>query len=55
MVLDYKRRAADYICRKYDWDVIVQQTLYLYENNLVTSTQPGKGEESVWKENIMAQ
>ena len=55
MVLDYKRRASDYICRKYDWDVIVQQTLYLYENNLVPSTQPGKGEESVWKENIMAQ
>lgn len=54
-VLNYKRRASDYICRKYDWDVIVQQTLYLYENNLFPSTLSEKSEESVWNENIMAQ
>ena len=29
---DYKEKAAAYICRKYDWDEIVEQTLYLYQN-----------------------
>ena len=37
-VQDYKRKASDYICKKYNWDVIVQQTLYLYENRMVCST-----------------
>ena len=31
-VQDYKEKAAAYICRKYDWDEIVEQTLYLYQN-----------------------
>ena len=31
-IYDYKRRAANYICKKYDWDIVVQQTLYLYKN-----------------------
>lgn len=26
----YKKVASDYICRKYDWDAVVQQTLMLY-------------------------
>ena len=30
-VHDYQERASDYICRKYDWDVIVQKTLMLYQ------------------------
>lgn len=29
-VCDYQKKASDYICRKYDWDVIVQKTLMLY-------------------------
>ena len=37
-VQDYKRKASDYICKKYNWDVSVQQTLYLYENRMVCST-----------------
>ena len=31
-VQNNKERAADYICRKYNWDAIVEQTLYLYRN-----------------------
>lgn len=30
-VHDYQEKASDYICRKYDWDVIVQKTLMLYQ------------------------
>lgn len=30
-VYNYQEKAADYICRKYDWDVIVQKTLMLYQ------------------------
>ncbi|WP_343214635.1 glycosyltransferase [Faecalibacterium sp. An192] len=30
-VQDYQEKASDYICRKYDWDVIVQKTLMLYQ------------------------
>lgn len=30
-VHDYQERASDYICRKYDWDVIVRKTLMLYQ------------------------
>lgn len=30
IVAEYKKAASDYICRKYDWDVVVQQTLMLY-------------------------
>ena len=30
-VHDYQDKASDYICRKYDWDVIVQKTLMLYQ------------------------
>ena len=30
-VCDYQKKASDYICRKYDWDVIVQKTLMLYQ------------------------
>lgn len=30
-VRDYQKRASDYICRKYDWDIIVQKTLMLYQ------------------------
>ena len=54
-VLDYKRRASSYICRKYDWDIVVQQTLYLYENHLLPGARLEKDEESGWKENSMAQ
>lgn len=31
MVYEYQRKAADYICRKYDWNIIVKQTLMLYQ------------------------
>lgn len=30
-VHDYQEKASDYICRKYDWDIIVQKTLMLYQ------------------------
>jgi glycosyltransferase involved in cell wall biosynthesis len=30
-VLKYKNEAAEYICRKYDWDTVVSQTLQLYK------------------------
>lgn len=30
-VRDYQKKASDYICRKYDWDIIVQKTLMLYQ------------------------
>lgn len=30
-VQDYQEKASDYICRKYDWNVIVQKTLMLYQ------------------------
>ena len=30
IVAEYKKAASDYICRKYDWDAVVQQTLMLY-------------------------
>jgi glycosyltransferase involved in cell wall biosynthesis len=32
VVAYYKRRAAEYICKKYDWDEVVRKTLALYEN-----------------------
>ena len=30
-VQDYQEKASDYICRKYDWNVIVRKTLMLYQ------------------------
>lgn len=30
-VHNYQEKASDYICKKYDWDVIVQKTLMLYQ------------------------
>lgn len=30
-VCDYQEKASDYICRKYDWNVIVEKTLMLYQ------------------------
>ena len=30
-VQDYQEKTSDYICRKYDWEVIVQKTLMLYQ------------------------
>jgi glycosyltransferase involved in cell wall biosynthesis len=30
-VMEYKARTADFICNKYNWDEVVQQTLALYE------------------------
>ena len=33
MVEQYKSEAADYICRKYNWDDIVKKTLLLYRKN----------------------
>ena len=32
-VQKYKNAAADFICRKYDWDEITRQTLEIYEAN----------------------
>ena len=32
IVQSYRRDAADYICRKYDWDTIVCQTMSLYQD-----------------------
>ena len=31
LVLDYKEKAADYICEKYNWDYVVDKTLEIYE------------------------
>ncbi len=33
-VLKYKKEAADFICRKYNWDKIVDRTLELYDESL---------------------
>lgn len=33
MVHDYQENASDYICGKYDWDSIIQQTLDLYNKS----------------------
>lgn len=33
LVLGYKEKAADYICKKYDWDVVVTRTVSLYTKN----------------------
>lgn len=30
IVEEYKSRAADYICKKYDWDIVVDETLEVY-------------------------
>lgn len=30
LVSNYKQEAADYICRKYDWDTVVKKTMMLY-------------------------
>lgn len=38
-VYDYKRKAADYICKKYDWNIVMQQTLYLYKNRAMPEAQ----------------
>lgn len=32
-VRDYQEKASDYICRKYDWDSVIAQTLEIYKNN----------------------
>ena len=32
-VRKYKAKAADYICGKYDWDKIVQNTVKLYQKS----------------------
>ena len=32
VVEGYKREATDFICRKYNWDEVVDRTLELYEN-----------------------
>ena len=34
MVRDYQRKAADFICEKYDWEEIVDETLELYEGRV---------------------
>ena len=31
-VADYKKKAADYICKKYNWDDVVDKTLELYQH-----------------------
>ncbi len=31
-VMDYKTKAADYICSRYNWDKVAEKTLQLYEN-----------------------
>ena len=30
-VSSYKEKAADYICKKYDWDTVTEKTLELYQ------------------------
>ena len=30
LVAKYKAEAADYICQRYSWDAVVEQTLFLY-------------------------
>lgn len=32
-VMNFKRHAGNYICKKYNWDSIVENTIALYENN----------------------
>ena len=31
IVKEYKEKAQDYICKKYNWDDITEKTLSLYE------------------------
>ena len=31
LVFDYKEQAADFICSKYDWDVVTEKTIKLYQ------------------------
>lgn len=31
LVFDYKEQAADFICGKYDWDVVTEKTIKLYQ------------------------
>lgn len=31
LVSSYKEQAADYICKKYDWDIVTEKTLELYQ------------------------
>ena len=31
LVSSYKEKAADYICKKYDWDMVTEKTLELYQ------------------------
>jgi glycosyltransferase involved in cell wall biosynthesis len=45
LVQDYKSKAADFICNKYDWDTVVKQTMQLYQ----------KQRNELWKENTMVQ
>lgn len=35
-VYDYQRAASEYICKKYDWEIVVQQTLSLYRQSKVS-------------------
>ena len=35
MVKQYKKEAADFICNKYNWDTVVQQTLDIYRGEKV--------------------
>ena len=31
IVADHQRQAADFVCRKYNWDTVVRETLALYQ------------------------
>ena len=39
----YKENAAEYICRKYNWDKTVLQTIDIYENSLNSTQHKDKG------------
>jgi len=37
-VFEMKQKSAEYICNKYNWDIVVQETLMLYKNEKVTTS-----------------
>lgn len=39
LVKKYKSESADFICKKYSWDDVVQKTLYLYELDMKNSAK----------------
>ncbi|HII4441210.1 TPA: glycosyltransferase family 4 protein [Clostridium perfringens] len=39
VVKQYRKKASDYICRKYDWEEVVEKTIALYrKNNMISRT-----------------